>query len=108
MSEQAEHRASVVLTTVGSAEQAARLSRLLVEAGLAACVSVVPGVRSTYRWEGRVVEEDEHLLLIKVAVAGVEALRQRLLAEHPYDVPEVLVLDPTGVPEPYARWLEQP
>ena len=99
--------ALLVMTTVGRGGDAARISRLLVEEHLAACVSVVGGMRSTYRWEGRVVEEGEVLLLIKTTPARLEVLRERLLAEHPYDVPELLVLDAGDVPEPYARWLEE-
>jgi periplasmic divalent cation tolerance protein len=98
--------AALVLTTVGSAEDAARIGRLLVDERLAACVTTVAAARSTYRWEGKVVEEEEQLLLIKTAPAAVDRLRERLLVEHPYAVPEVLVLDAGGVPEPYARWLE--
>jgi periplasmic divalent cation tolerance protein len=106
MGRMADDRAALVLTTVGSADDASRLSRLLVEERLAGCVSVT-AVASTYRWEGKVVEEGEWLLLVKTAPARVEALRQRLLAEHPYDVPELLVLDASGVPEPYDHWLEE-
>jgi periplasmic divalent cation tolerance protein len=98
--------ASLLLTTVGSADDAARIGRVLVEARLAACVSVLP-VRSTYRWRGDVVEEGEHMLLIKAPPGAVDALRERLLAEHPYEVPELLVLDASGVPEPYRRWLDE-
>lgn len=106
MGRMADDHAALVFTTVGSVEDAKRLSRLLVEERLAACVSVT-SVASTYRWEGRLVEEDERLLLIKTAPARVAALRERLLAEHPYEVPELLVLDATEVPEAYASWLEE-
>ncbi|MDP9325857.1 MAG: divalent-cation tolerance protein CutA [Candidatus Dormibacteraeota bacterium] len=102
-----DDHAALVLTTVGSIDAAARIGRLLVEERLAACVTTVAGARSTYRWEGRVVEEEEQLLLIKTAPATVDRLRERLLAEHPYEVPEVLVLEAGGVPEPYARWLQE-
>jgi uncharacterized protein involved in tolerance to divalent cations len=78
-----DDHAALVMTTVGNADDAARIGRLLVEERLAACVTTVAGARSTYRWEGRVVEEEEQLL------------------------PEVLVLAAAGVPEPYARWLEE-
>ena len=76
-------------------------------ARLAACVSVVAGVLSTYRWEGEVVVEPEHMLIIKTAPSRVEDLRARVLAEHPYDVPELLVLEASGVPAPYAAWLDE-
>lgn len=98
--------AAVVLTTLGSAEAAARLGRELVELRLAACASVLPGMRSIYRWEGAIADEAEALLLLKTPPARVAALREALLARHPYDVPELLVLDARDVPEPYARWLD--
>jgi uncharacterized protein involved in tolerance to divalent cations len=106
MGAMADDHAGLVLTTAGNAADAARIGRVLVEERLAACVSTVPGVKSTYRWEGKVVEEEEHLLLVKTASAALGRLRARLLEIHPYDVPEFLVLDASDVPEPYARWLE--
>jgi periplasmic divalent cation tolerance protein len=100
-----EHHASLVLTTVATAADAASMARSLVEAHRAACVSVIEDVRSTYRWEGELVEERECLLLIKAPTEAVPALREAILAQHPYRVPEVLVLDASGVPEPYFAWL---
>jgi periplasmic divalent cation tolerance protein len=97
--------AVLVLTTVASPAQAAILGRSLVEARYAACVSVIENLQSTYRWEGELVQERECLLLIKAPSDAVPALRDALLAQHPYEVPEVLVLEATGVPEPYSAWL---
>jgi len=97
--------AALVLTTVGSEADAMTLGRSLVRARLAACVSVVKGLSSIYRWEGEVVEDGECLLLIKAPLDALAALREAILAEHPYQVPELLVIDAGGVPEPYARWL---
>ena len=105
MGAMADDHAGLVLTTVGTAADAARIGRVLVEERLAACVSTVPAVKSTYRWEGKVVEEEEHLLLVKTTPAALGRLRARLLEIHP-EVPEVLVLEASDVPEPYARWLE--
>jgi periplasmic divalent cation tolerance protein len=102
-----EQRAVVAMTTVGNGKDATRISRALVEERLAACVSTIPRVMSTYRWEGQVVAQEEYLLLIKTTPAVVGQLRARLLEMHPYDVPELLVVDAKGVPEPYASWLEQ-
>jgi len=76
----AEARAALILTTVGSAEDAARISRMLVEERLAACVSTVSGVRSTYRWQGAVVQEDEHLLLVKAPPSMRSQRRSRCRA----------------------------
>ena len=97
--------ALVVLVTAPSAEQAAALARALVEARLAACGNVVPGLRSIYRWEGRVQDEPEALLVLKTTRDRLEALRERLLALHPYDVPEVLALPVEAGSAAYLAWL---
>lgn len=83
------------------------LARTVVEEGLAACVNIVPGVLSVYRWDGAIQEDQECTLLLKVASGGVAALRERLVVLHPYDVPEVLVLE-VDVGEshtPYVDWV---
>ena len=97
----------VVLSTVGSAEDAARLARALVERRLAACVNVVPGVRSVYRWKGQVEEEDERLLVIKTRRDRFEALREALAALHPYELPEAIVLPIEAGHAPYLAWLDE-
>jgi periplasmic divalent cation tolerance protein len=97
--------ALVVLVTAPSAEQAAALARALVEARLAACGNVVPGLRSIYRWEGQVRDEPEALLVLKTTRDRLEALRERLLALHPYDVPEVLALPVEAGSAAYLAWL---
>lgn len=84
---------------------AARVARALVEARLAACVSRVPGLVSTYRWEGAVHEDGEVLLLIKTTAAAIAPLQARLLALHPYRVPELVALDITGGLPAYLDWL---
>ena len=97
--------ALVVLVTAPSAEQAAALARALVEARLAACGNVVPGLRSIYRWEGQVRDEPEALLVLKTTRDRLEALRERVLALHPYDVPEVLALPVEAGSAAYLAWL---
>ena len=82
----------VVLTTVGADFDARVLAHALVEARLAACVNIVAGMHSVYRWEGRVTGDDEQLLVIKTTDARLDALREELFRRHPYDVPEFLVL----------------
>ncbi len=86
---------------------AADLARTLVEDGLAACVNVLPGVRSFYVWDGAVQDDAESTLLIKVAAEGVDALRAALIDRHPYDVPEVVVLavDADASHGPYVDWV---
>jgi periplasmic divalent cation tolerance protein len=97
--------AVVVLVTAPTAEKAAELARALVEEGLAACGNVIPGLRSIYRWEGRVQDEPETLLLLKSRAGAFEALRRRIVELHPYDVPEVLRLPVEAVHEPYLAWI---
>lgn len=95
----------VVLVTAPTAEVAAGLARALVEARLAACGNVVPGLRSIYRWEGRVHDEPEALLVLKTTRDRFEALRDEVLRLHPYDVPEVLALPVEAGAARYLAWV---
>ena len=97
----------LVLSTVGSPEHAERIARALVEERLAACVNLVPGLRSLYWWEGAVQDDREILLLIKTTAERVGALRERLLELHPYEVPEFGVLEIESVSEAYGAWLRE-
>lgn len=97
--------AIVVLVTTPTPERAAELARALVEERLAACGNVVPGLRSIYRWEGKVEDEAEALLVLKTTRACFEALRDRVLALHPYAVPEVLALPVVAGSAPYLAWI---
>jgi periplasmic divalent cation tolerance protein len=97
--------AVVALTTVGSAADAERIARALVEGRHAACVNVVPGVVSVYRWKGAVERDDEHLLVIKTRVDRAEALREALVALHPYELPELVVLPVEAGHPPYLAWI---
>ena len=96
----------VVPCTVGSAEDAERLARALVERRLAACVNVLPGVRSFYRWKGKVASDGEWLLVMKTTAARFEALREALVEMHPYDVPEVIELPIERGHAPYLEWID--
>lgn len=95
----------VVLVTAGSADEAHRIGRALVEERLAACVNVVGPIRSIYRWQDAVEEAEEHLLVVKARARDVAALGERVRALHSYDVPEVLALPVTAGSEPYLAWL---
>ena len=97
--------ALVVLVTTPTPERAAEIARAVVEERLAACGNVVPGLRSVYRWEGKVQEDEEALLVLKTVRARFEALRDRVLALHPYDVPEVIALPVEAGSEAYLAWL---
>lgn len=96
----------IALSTVANASDAERISRALVEQGLAACVNVVPGVVSIYRWQGEVQKEQEFLLVIKTRAEALEALRTALVALHPYEVPELVAWPIAAGHEPYLRWID--
>lgn len=87
-------------------EGAQELAAKLVNEQLAACVNLLPVV-SVYRWQGALETDSETTLVIKVAAQGVDALRERLVALHPYDVPEVVVLavDAAASHGPYVDWV---
>lgn len=95
------------MTTVGNGADAKRLAQALVGERLAACVNIVDTVRSVYRWLGEVHDEAEVLLIVKTVDARLDALQTRLLELHPYELPELMVLDPVAVSERYLSWLEE-
>lgn len=97
---------AVVLMTAPDAAVADRIARALVDERLAACVSLVPEVRSVYRWEGKVEESREVLLVAKTLAGLFPALEARVRAIHPYDVPEIISLALTDGSRPYFSWLD--
>lgn len=96
----------VVLSTCGSAEEAARLAKALVESKNAACVQVVPGIRSFYRWKGAIEDSPEWLLIIKSSRDRFDALRAEIEKQHSYEVPEVVALPILEGAPNYLNWLE--
>ncbi len=97
--------AAVLLTTLGDRAQAEHLAREIVREGLAACVTLVPGATSIYRWKDQVVTESEIVLLMKTPRDRVAPLKERLSKRHPYELPEILVIEVgEGSPE-YMAWL---
>ncbi len=97
--------AVVVHCSCPDAGIAARIARTLVEERLAACVQTIPAIGSTYRWQGEVHADDEALLLIKTTRARIDALTARIVELHPYELPELLVLDVIGGTPAYLAWL---
>ena len=95
----------VVYVTAPTAEVAESLARSLVGEGLAACVNLLPGIRSIYRWEGAVQDEAEVLLIVKTVAERLPALTARVVELHPYDVPEVVVLPVEAGFAPYLEWI---
>lgn len=99
--------ARVVLITAPDVETAERLVGELLEERLAACGSIVPGVRSIFRWEGEVQREAEVLVILKTVAARVPALLERVPALHPYDVPEILALPVDAGYGAYLEWVRR-
>jgi periplasmic divalent cation tolerance protein len=97
----------VVLTTCDSLELASNLARDLVEHRLAACVNIIPGARSVYRWKGKVEDTTEWLLVIKSRRDLFPALRAAVEKLHTYEVPELIALPVVEGSEPYLAWLDR-
>ena len=95
----------LVLTSLDDADAAAAIARTLVEERLAACVNVVPGAHSIYRWKGALETAHEHLLLIKTTALAWPRLERRLRELHPYELPEIVVLASCDADAAYARWI---
>jgi periplasmic divalent cation tolerance protein len=97
----------VVLVTASSQEEATDIATDLVSTMLAACVNVVPGVTSVYRWEGKVQHSQEWLLVIKSRRDVLDALVQRVQAVHSYGLPEIIAFPLTGGSDDYLHWLDR-
>lgn len=97
----------VVFSTVPSSEEGIGIGRRLVEERLAACVNVLPGARSIYRWQGRLEQSDEALLLIKTRRDRYPALERRIQALHSYTVPEVVAVPVAAGSPAYLDWVRE-
>jgi periplasmic divalent cation tolerance protein len=100
-----EPEVRVALITAPDLETGAEIARALVEGRLAACVNLVPGVRSIYRWEGAVQEDAEVLLVVKTRADRARELVDRVVEIHPYDLPEVVMLPAVGGSLAYLDWV---
>ena len=94
-----------VMTTCPDEDTAKQIALALVSEQLAACVQRVPGLHSTYFWQGKLQEEIEVLLLIKTLKDSVPAVAQRVRSLHPYEVPELLVITVSSGNDAYAEWV---
>jgi len=97
----------VVLVTAPDSAVAGRIANALVDEKLVACVNIVPGLRSIYRWEGKLCDEAEVLCLMKTRLDLFPALRERIAALHPYQVPEIIALPLCAGSAPYLDWIRQ-
>ncbi len=98
-------QAVVVLVTAGSEANARAIARALVEERLAACVNLVPGITSIYRWRGAVEEAGEWLLVVKSRKSRVAEIENRVRELHEYDVPEVIAFEIAAGSSAYLDWL---
>jgi periplasmic divalent cation tolerance protein len=94
-----------ILLTTAPPGVAHGIAKALVEGRLAACVNLLPGPRSVYRWQGAVRDDPETLVVVKTSRERLPALASRLRELHPYEIPEMVVLAPEAVSEPYLAWL---
>ena len=95
----------IVLTTAGSETEARKMAQTLVERRLAACVNIIPRIQSVYRWEGKVRETEECLLLIKTVKAREDQVRTAIRELHTYDLPECIAIPIESGSAEYLKWL---
>ena len=95
----------VMLSTVGTEEKARSLARSLVERNLAACVNILPGATSIYRWKGEVEEASECVLVIKTTNDNLPAIESLYRTEHPYELPELIELKISAGKREYLDWI---
>lgn len=96
----------IVLTTCGSEEEAERIAQYLVENRLAACVNIIPQVKSIYRWQDKVDSANEHLLLVKTRTDKLAQIQGALRALHSYGLPEFIALPIDDGSTPYLDWID--
>lgn len=99
--------ARIVLTTAASSEEASKISHALLERRLAACVNIVPQLTSVYRWQGKVEQSSECLLIIKTRAAAFERLRDAIQELHSYELPECIMLEISAGSEDYLKWIRE-
>ncbi len=97
----------LVYVTAPDMDVASRIARALVDEQLASGVNILPGVRSIYRWKGEVFDEPELFMVMQTRRERFEALRQRVLALHPYDVPKIISVDIAQGHAPYLDWIAE-
>jgi periplasmic divalent cation tolerance protein len=97
----------LILSTVDTMELAGRIARSVVEENLAACVNIVPSTRSIYRWEGKICDDAELLLLIKTVDSNFEPVREKIRSLHSYETPEIIAFTITAGDADYLNWLRE-
>jgi periplasmic divalent cation tolerance protein len=97
--------ARIVLSTTGSREEAQKIARALVERELAACVNIVGPIESVYRWQGKMEDAPEFLLIVKTTTAAFPAVRDAIRELHSYDLPECILLNVEDGGKDYLDWV---
>ena len=97
--------AVLVLTTLPNSDAATELANRVVSEKLAACANILPALRSIYRWQGKVEDENEVLVLFKTQVRQYEPLKARILTLHPYEMPEVIAIPVERGHQAYLDWI---
>jgi periplasmic divalent cation tolerance protein len=95
----------LLYTTYPSVVEAEQAGRKLVDAGLAACVNVIPGMRSVYRWQGKIEDANEAVMIVKTRMSLAEKVTAGVKSGHSYETPAVLVLPILGGSQPYIDWI---
>jgi periplasmic divalent cation tolerance protein len=99
--------AVIVFSTCATRDEAERIAKAIVEERLAACVQLLPPIRSVYRWQGAVEESEEILLLIKTTGASFLPLKDRIEELHSYDTPEIMAVPVVAGAQKYLTWLQE-
>ncbi len=97
----------VVFCTVGSAKEGVKIARELVNTKLAACVNIIPKIRSIYRWKGKICDDPEILLVIKTRKRLFKKLKDQIIRLHSYEVAEVIAMPLVSGSEAYLKWLSE-
>lgn len=97
----------VVFITVSNEDEAAKISKALVESRLAGCVNIIQNIRSIYSWQGRIEDEMEVLMIVKTQKALFDSLMKKVKELHSYTVPEIIALPIIEGSEDYLRWLRE-
>ena len=97
----------IVFITLPDEATAESISEILIEERLAACINIIRGIHSIYRWEGKIEKATEVLILAKTTEECYPKLEQRVLALHPYSVPEIIAVNTTAGFEKYCSWIQE-
>lgn len=98
---------SILYSTIGTLEEARRIAHALVKEKIVACVNIIPKIESIYRWQGKIEQTTECLLLAKTTERHVELAIQKIRSLHSYDVPDIIVLPPVGGLKEYLTYIEE-